>query len=92
MTTATVPAGSSTRAALQSVRPLITVGATWVVRKGIIKGFEARTGRPAPVIYSRDASVASKILWAAAMAATVALVEVIVWQLLESDGEAGPHA
>jgi hypothetical protein len=85
MTTATAPAVNSTRAALQTARPLITIGATWAVRKGLIRAYEARTGKSAPVVYSREASAASKVLWAATMAATIALIEVVLWQILDSD-------
>ena len=87
MTTATAPAVSSARGALQTARPLITLGATWVVRKGMMKAYEARTGKPAPVIYSRDASMASKVLWASAMAATIAVIEIVLWQILDSDDD-----
>jgi hypothetical protein len=87
MTTATAPAASSARGALQTARPLITLGATYAVRKGMMKGYEARTGKPAPVIYSRDASVVSKVLWAAAMAATIAAIEIVLWQILDSDAD-----
>jgi hypothetical protein len=85
MTSASPVATSSTRSALRTARPFITVGATWVVRKGMMKGYEARTGKPAPVIYSREASMLSKVLWAATMAATIAAIEIIVWQILDSD-------
>jgi hypothetical protein len=85
MTTATAPAASSARTALQTARPLITLGATWAVRKGLMRGYEARTGRPAPVVYNRDASLLSKVLWSATMAATIALIEVVLWQILDSD-------
>jgi len=50
-----------------------------------MKGYEARTGKPAPVIYSREASMMSKVLWATAMAATIAIIEIVVWQILDSD-------
>jgi hypothetical protein len=85
MTTATAPAPSSARSALQTARPLITLGATWAVRKAAMRGYEARTGRPAPVIYNREASMLSKVVWAAAMAGTIALIEVILWQVFDSD-------
>ncbi|MCU0263105.1 MAG: hypothetical protein MUF09_05445 [Candidatus Nanopelagicales bacterium] len=87
MTSASPVAASSTRTALRTARPLITVGATWVVRKGMMKAYEARTGRPAPVIYSREASMLSKVLWAATMAATIAAIEIIVWQILDADDD-----
>jgi hypothetical protein len=87
MTTATAPtsAPSSARSALMTARPLITLGATWAVRKGLMRGYEARTGKPAPVVYNSDASMVSKVLWAATMAATIALIEVVLWQVFESD-------
>jgi hypothetical protein len=87
MTTATAPATTSARTALQTVRPLITLGATWAVRKGAMRGYEARTGKPAPVIYNREASMVSKVLWAAAMAGTIALIEVILWQVFDSEDD-----
>ena len=75
---------SSNRALLRASAPLITMGTTWAVRKGMISAYEARTGKPAPVVYSREASLASKVLWAAAMAGIIALIEVAVTQLLDS--------
>ena len=87
MTTATATSAGSARAALQTARPLITLGATWAVRKGLIRGYEARTGKPAPVVYSKEASVVSKVLWAATMAATIALIEVVLWQIIDSDDD-----
>ena len=85
MTTATAPPASSARTALQTARPVISLVATWGVRKALMRGYEARTGRSAPVVYNREASLKAKILWSATMAATIALVEVILWQLLDSD-------
>jgi hypothetical protein len=73
------------RSMARATAPLIAMGATWAVRKGMISIYEARTGKPAPVIYSREASVVSKVVWAAAMAGVIAVVEVVVMQLLDSD-------
>ena len=67
----------------RTVAPLITLGATWAVRKVMMKSYEAATGKPAPVVYSSEASAASKIVWAAAMAATIASIEIVVWKVLE---------
>ena len=85
MTTAPDPLSSanSTRSMARTAAPLIALGTTWVVRKAMMRAYEGRTGRPAPVIYNRDASVGSKVLWAATMAATVALIEIIVTQVLD---------
>jgi hypothetical protein len=85
MTTAAAPAASSARVALRTARPLITLGMTWLVRKGAMRGYEARTGKPAPVLYNREASMFSRVLWAAGMAGTIALVEVVLWQILGDD-------
>jgi hypothetical protein len=67
----------------RTAAPLIALATTWVVRKAMMQAYEARTGKSAPVIYNRDASVVSKVLWAATMAATVALIEIAVTQVLD---------
>lgn len=79
------PAPSSARTAARTAAPLISLGVTWVVRKGMMKGYESRTGRPAPVVHSREASLISKVVWAATMAAVLALVETVVWEMLSDD-------
>jgi hypothetical protein len=76
---------SSNRAMVRAASPLITMGATWAVRKSMISIYEARTGKPAPLVYSRDASLVSKVVWAATMAGVIALIEVAVTQLIGSD-------
>jgi len=86
MSTSASPApAAGRRDMLRSGAPLITIGATWAARKGMMKGYEARTGRPAPLIRSREATMVQKILWAAAMAAVIALVEVVVWKVLDDE-------
>jgi hypothetical protein len=89
MTTASAPAGApaSARTMGRAAAPLITLGTTFVVRKLMMRTYEARTGRSAPVVYSRDASAVSKVLWAATMAATIAVIEIVVWQIFESDDD-----
>ena len=80
------PASSSSHDAnsmARTVAPLITMGATWGARKAMVKGYEAGTGKPAPVINSREAGLLQKMLWAAALGATVALVQSAVWHFLE---------
>jgi hypothetical protein len=86
MTTATAPASTATtpRSMARTAAPLVALGTTWVVRKAMMKAYEGRTGNPAPVIYSRDASIVSKVLWAATMAATVALIEIVIMQVLDA--------
>jgi len=69
----------------RSATPLITLGVTWVVRKAMMSAYESRTGRPAPVIHSRDASFVSKVLWSATLATTIAIAEILVFQVLDRD-------
>lgn len=78
---------SRERSVARMAAPLVAMGATWAVRKALIKGFEAGTGRPAPVIHSREASVAAKIAWAATLAGVIALVEIVVWKVLDDDAQ-----
>lgn len=84
----TVPAArtaGSTRQVIRQLSPLITMAATWVVRKALINAYEGRTGQPAPLIYSRGPSPARKVIWAATVAGTVALIEVIILELIDKD-------
>jgi hypothetical protein len=67
------------------VAPLIAMGAAWGIRKAMAKGFESRTGRPAPLVRSRQAPILEKILWAAAMASMLALVEALVYKVLDDE-------
>lgn len=82
--TSPAPASSS-RTALRTAAPLITMGATWAARKGMTKAYEARTGKSAPGVHSREASIATKVLWAAAIAGLVALIDIAIWQLLDDE-------
>ncbi|MGB7979248.1 MAG: DUF4235 domain-containing protein [Candidatus Nanopelagicales bacterium] len=74
-----------TRSLAANAAPAISLGVAWAARKGMSKAYEARTGNPAPIIARRDASIMRRILWASAMAATVALVEILIWHLLDPD-------
>jgi hypothetical protein len=92
MTTASAPAPTSdptasSRTMARAAAPLITLGATWAVRKVMMKAYEAATGQPAPVVYSREASTVAKIAWAATMAATIASIEIVVWKVLAEDDD-----
>lgn len=71
----------------KSVAPLVTMGATWGARKAMVKGYEATTGKPAPVISSRDAGLLQKMLWAAALGAAIAMVQSAVWHFLEREAD-----
>ena len=84
MASVTAPTQSSTRSMATAIAPLITMGTTLVVRKALMKGYEASTGKPAPVIANRDAPVLARILWSAGMAGVIASIEIVVWKLLDS--------
>lgn len=90
MTTDTAPATApattdSPFSMARTAAPLITLGATWAVRKVMMKAYESATGQPAPVVYSSEASTVAKIVWAATMAATIASIEIVVWKVLAED-------
>ena len=75
----------SNRQVVRQLTPLITMAATWAVRRALISAYEGRTGQPAPLIYSRGPSAARKVIWAATVAGTVALIEVIILELIDKD-------
>ena len=87
MTSVTAPTQSSARSMATAAAPLITMGTTLVVRKALMKGYEASTGKPAPVIANRDAPVLARILWSAGMAGVIASIEIVVWKLLDSSDD-----
>jgi len=78
---------ANSRAIARTAVPLVSMGATWAARKGLMKGYEAKTGKPAPLLSSRDASIVSKVVWAASLAAVLALVEAVIWKLLAEEEE-----
>jgi hypothetical protein len=81
------PSSPSANTLGKTVAPLVTMGATWGARKAMVKGYESATGKPAPVISSREAGLLQKMLWAAALGAVVALVQSTVWHYLERGTE-----
>ncbi len=72
------------RMSANTVAPLVTMGTTLVLRKALIAGYESATGKPAPVVHNRDASVTERVVWAATMGAAIALIEIVVWRALDS--------
>ena len=74
------PAVTSARATARTLAPVLSMGATWAARKGMIKAYESSTGKPAPLVRSRQSPVLEKVLWAAAMSALIVLIEAIVWK------------
>jgi Protein of unknown function (DUF4235) len=82
MSTQTQSSSSSGPSRAHSVAPLAAVAATWGARKAITKGYEKGTGKPAPIASSPENSILTKVLWAAALAATIAVAESLVWKAL----------
>jgi hypothetical protein len=87
MTSVTAPTQSSTRSMVTAAAPLITMGTAFFVRKALVKGYEASTGKPAPVIANREAPVLARILWSAGMAAMLASIEIMVAKVLDPGDE-----
>jgi len=73
---------SSARSTARALAPVISMGATWAARKAMITVYESKTGRPAPLVRSRQAPVLEKVLWAATMSALIVLIEAVVWKVV----------
>ncbi len=71
--------------AVKAATPILTMGITFGVRKGLAAAYKAKTGRPAPLVTDRDSTILSRVLWAAAVAAVVVLVEAVVIEALSDD-------
>lgn len=83
MSAVTATSSTSKHTVATAVAPLIALSATWVARKALINVYESATGRPAPVIHNRQASIRSRVLWSATMSATVTVIEILVWRMLD---------
>ncbi|MGV1005286.1 MAG: hypothetical protein ACOYEV_11095 [Candidatus Nanopelagicales bacterium] len=66
--------------AMRSLTPVITMLAAYGIRKLMTSGYEHRTGKPAPLVSSQEASVGSRVMWTVAVGATVALAESLIWE------------
>jgi hypothetical protein len=60
------------------VAPLLAIGATWAVQRGLEKAYVKRTGHLPPRASDPDASLRRIIVWAATTAVAVAIVNVVV--------------
>lgn len=74
---------SGTSSTARSIAPLAAMAATWGARRIITKSYEKQTGKHAPLASSPDNSIISKVIWAAALAAAIALAESLVWKVLD---------
>lgn len=64
--------------AAKIVAPLLAIGATWAVQKGLEKAYVKATGHQPPRASDPQASLRRIILWAATTAVAVAVVNVVV--------------
>lgn len=71
----------------RQLAPVFALAATYGVRKALASGYEHTTGKPAPFVSSPKSSLVAKVLWTAAVAAAVALVEAIYYEWLERHDE-----
>jgi hypothetical protein len=65
--------------------PVITLGTTIIVRRGMIAAYRNITGKPAPTVQSRNSPLLTKMLWSASMASVVTLVESLVLRAVHED-------
>lgn len=68
------------------VAPLAAIGATFLVRKTLDRGYSSITGHRSPDARDPSVSLRQALLWTAATAVTAALVEVAVYRLANQWG------
>jgi hypothetical protein len=64
--------------AAKIIAPLVAIGATWAVQKGLSAAYTKATGHQPPRASDPDASLRRIIVWAATTAVAVAVVNVVV--------------
>lgn len=60
------------------IAPAVAIGAGWAVKQAMSKGYTAKTGQTPPKAADRDVPLMRVLLWAAATAAAVAMVDIAV--------------
>jgi len=73
--------------AVKLIAPAAAMGVAWVVRQGMSKAYEASTGNKPPSRDDRDVSIGRVIVWAVAVAAVAAAIDVVVVRLTNSATE-----
>ena len=64
--------------AAKIIAPIVAIGATWAVQKGLSAVYTKATGHQPPRASDPDASLRRILLWAATTAVAVAVVNVVV--------------
>lgn len=60
------------------VAPLLAIGATWAVQRGLSAAYTKATGNQPPRASDPDASLRRIVVWAATTAVAVAVVNVVI--------------
>ena len=68
------------------IAPVAAIGATFLVRKALDRGYRSVTGHRAPEARDPGVSLRQALLWTAATAVTAALVVVAVYRLANQWG------
>lgn len=62
----------------RSFAPLISMAATWAVRKGMSKAYSRKTGEAPPTRGDVNTPLRTVLMWAMLTAVTTALIDVII--------------
>lgn len=62
----------------RTVAPLVSVGATWLVRRQINRVYQRYTGDASPRTTDLDTPLATALLWAAVAALSSAVIDVLI--------------
>lgn len=62
----------------RTLAPIVSLGATWAVRKSLKAGYERKTGEQPPGSEDLATPLATVLLWAGITALTTALIDVLI--------------
>ncbi|MFI0433855.1 MAG: DUF4235 domain-containing protein [Candidatus Nanopelagicales bacterium] len=62
----------------RTIAPIVSLGATWAVRKSLKAGYEKKTGSRPPGGDDLSTPIATVLLWAGITALTTALIDVLI--------------
>lgn len=71
--------------------PIISMGATWAVRKGMSKAYSRRTGEAPPTHGDIRTPLRTVLLWAMLTAMTTALIDVMIQRAAAKYSEEHPR-
>ena len=75
---------------VKMIAPVVTIAGTWVVSKGLQTSYRVMTGNEPPKASDPETSLRTAIMWAAATAVAVAIVNVLI-ERWTADAEAAPE-